>query len=271
MPELPEVETVLRGLVPHIQGATIENVIIRRPQLRWPIPELNLFIKQKTILNMSRRGKYVLIGFDSGTLIVHLGMSGRLCLLTQFTAAQRHDHVDIVFTNQQVLRYTDPRRFGAILWTPDCPSLHPLLSHLGVEPLTNDFTVDYLLQRANNRRVAIKPFIMDSKVVVGVGNIYAAESLFLAGIHPAMPAGALTLVQAIRLVDAIKQVLMLAINQGGTTLKDFVNSEGRPGYFAQTLRVYGRAGLPCFICNELLHASSLGQRSSVFCVNCQLF
>ena len=269
MPELPEVETILRGLTPHIQGATIEKALIRTHQLRWPIPELNPAIRQQIILNVSRRGKYLLVRLKTGTILFHLGMSGRLCLLTDFKPPQRHDHVDIIFTDKQVLRYTDPRRFGAILWTPDCPLQHLLLKNLGVEPLTDDLTCDYLLQRAANRGKAIKSFIMDSKIVVGIGNIYAAESLFLAGIHPAMPAGLLTKIQARRLIDVIKQVLALAITKGGTTLKDFVNSEGRPGYFAQQLLVYGRAGLPCATCEEPLQSSVLGQRSTVFCVHCQ--
>jgi len=269
MPELPEVETVLRGLTPHIQGATIEAVLIRAPQLRWPIPDLNEFVIQQTILHVSRRGKYLLMRLQTGTILFHLGMSGRLCLLTEPTAPKRHDHVDIIFTNKQILRYTDPRRFGAILWTTDCPLQHPLLKHLGVEPLTVDFTADYLLQRVNNRRVPIKPFIMNSKVVVGIGNIYAAESLFLAGIHPAMPVSLLTKIQASRLVDVIQDVLTQAIKKGGTTLKDFVNSEGRPGYFSQQLYVYGRAGLACIVCGNMLQSSVLGQRSTVFCVYCQ--
>lgn len=269
MPELPEVETTLRGLIPHIQGATIDKATVRTPQLRWPIPELNSFISQQTIINMSRRGKYLLLHLKTGTILIHLGMSGRLCLLTDFKPPQRHDHVDITFTNKQIIRYTDPRRFGAILWTSDCPLHHPLLKNLGVEPLTDEFTGDYLLQHASNRRMAIKPFIMDSKIVVGIGNIYAAESLFLAGIHPALPAGLVTKSQAMRLVELTKHVLTQAITKGGTTLKDFVNSDGRPGYFAQQLLVYGRAGLLCVTCNNILQSITLGQRSTVFCPYCQ--
>lgn len=269
MPELPEVETILSGLAPHIQGATIEKAIIRTHQLRWPIPDINPFVSLQTIIDMSRRGKYLSVRLKTGTMLFHLGMSGRLCLLTEHKPPQRHDHVDIVFTDKQVLRYTDPRRFGAILWTRDDPLQHPLLKNLGPEPLSDELTDDYLLQRAANRSKAIKPFIMDSKIVVGIGNIYAAESLFLAGIHPAMPAGLLTKIQARRLIDVIKQVLALAITKGGTTLKDFVNSEGRPGYFAQQLLVYGRAGLPCVTCGETLQSIVLGQRSTVFCAHCQ--
>lgn len=269
MPELPEIETILRGLTPHIQGATIEKAIIRTHQLRWPIPDLNPFISMQTIIDVSRRGKYLLVRLKTGTILFHLGMSGRLCLLTDFRPPQRHDHVDIVFNDKQILRYTDPRRFGAILWTPDCPLQHPLLKNLGVEPLTDELTDDYLLQRTAHRSKAIKPFIMDNKIVVGIGNIYAAESLFLAGIHPAMPAGLLTKIQARRLIDVIKKVLSRAITKGGTTLKDFVNSEGHPGYFAQQLLVYGRAGLPCVTCGETLQSTVLGQRSTVFCAHCQ--
>jgi len=269
MPELPEVETVLRGLKPHIEGATIAAVSIRVPQLRWPIPALNTLLAQQKIYKISRRGKYLLVCLETGTLLIHLGMSGRLCLLTEYQAPQRHDHVDIIFTNDKILRYTDPRRFGAMLWTAEDPSSHPLLKNLGAEPLTDDWNSDYLLQIANHRRVAIKPFIMDSQRVVGIGNIYAAESLFLAGIHPAMPAGCITKNQASRLISATKEVLMLAIQQGGTTLKDFVNSQGAPGYFSQKLRVYGRAGLPCVRCEKILESSQLGQRSTVFCVHCQ--
>lgn len=269
MPELPEVETVLRGLTPHVQGVTLDKAIIRCHQLRWPIPELNSVIAQQPVISLSRRGKYLLIHLANGTLIIHLGMSGRLCLLTEDKLLQKHDHVDILFTNQQRLRYTDPRRFGAILWTAAPPLQHPLLKNLGVEPLTEAFTSEYLHQFATNRRVAIKPFIMDSKIVVGVGNIYAAEALFLAEIHPCMSAGALTLMQAKRLVDAIKHVLASAITQGGTTLKDFVNSEGHPGYFTQRLNVYGRSGLPCVRCENVLQSCTLGQRSTVFCAHCQ--
>ena len=269
MPELPEVETIVQGLKPHLQDATIKQVTIRTPQLRWPIPALNGLLKHQTIRQITRRGKYLLFELPQGTLLIHLGMSGRLCLLPHETPPQRHDHVDLLLTDGRVVRYTDPRRFGAILWTNACPLQHPLLKDLGVEPLTEAFTEAYLLQQTAKRRRAIKPLIMDSKIVVGIGNIYAAESLFLAGIHPAMPAGLLTKTQAARLVPAIKQILERAIAQGGTTLKDFVNGDGRPGYFAQQLEVYGRAGLPCNVCGEPLKSHVLGQRSTVFCEQCQ--
>ncbi len=270
MPELPEVETTLRGLAPHVQGAKIEKVVIRHYRLRWPVPEnFAHSVEQQTVRSIYRRGKYLLLTLDSGSIIIHLGMSGHLCLLDHPGPAKRHDHMDILFSSQKVLRYTDPRRFGSILLTSGDPLEHPLLKDLGVEPLSDAFSAKYLLQRAVNRRIAVKPFIMDSKVVVGVGNIYAAEALFKAGIHPITPAGLLTEEQVMRLVDAIKQILANAIEQGGTTLKDFFNSEGRPGYFKQQLNVYGRRGLPCPVCSKPLQSCVLGQRSTVFCAQCQ--
>lgn len=270
MPELPEVETIMCGLKPHVEGAVIQDVVVRHPRLRWPIPPtLKMDLNQQQISSISRRGKYLLITVKTGTLIIHLGMSGRLCMTTNFIEPRRHDHVDIVFSDQKVLRYHDPRRFGAVLWTEFDPYQHSLLLTLGVEPLEANFTPEYLKQRAIGRRVAVKSFIMDSHVVVGVGNIYAAESLFLAKIHPSTPAGLLNHQQWERLVDAIQHVLQSAIYQGGTTLRDFVNSEGKPGYFAQKLTVYGRAGLPCLQCQTVLKSFKLGQRSTVFCECCQ--
>lgn len=271
MPELPEVETTRAGLLPALQGAIIEEVIVRCSRLRWPIPEqLALIISKQRVLQLTRRAKYLLMHLDTGTVLIHLGMSGHLRLLAPNTVAQKHDHVDVIFNNQVMMRYTDPRRFGALLWCAGDPLAHPLLRHLGVEPLTDDFTGEYLLHRAANRKQAIKAFIMDSKIVVGVGNIYAAEALFLAGIHPKIPALALTQSQAFSLVIAIKHVLKAAIAKGGTTLKDFVNSEGKPGYFTQALQVYGRGGKPCVRCRTLLQSYKQGQRSTVFCPNCQL-
>ena len=236
MPELPEVETILRGLVPYILWAKVDQSIIRCKKLRWPIPEdLNSCIAGQTILELSRRGKYMLFRLETGTLIIHLGMSGRLCFLNNDEPAKKHDHVDIILTQNGMLRYTDPRRFGAILWTTENPAIHPLLSALGVEPLSEDFTAEYLLRCTSNRRMAIKPLIMAGKIVVGVGNIYAAEALFLSGINPSLPANLLTYTQGEKLVAMIQQVLEFSITQGGTTLKDFVNSDGLPGYFAQNL------------------------------------
>lgn len=271
MPELPEVETTMQGLKPYLEGRTIEAVVLRQTQLRWPIPALlEQHLVQRTIGSLSRRAKYLLIPVHPGTLIIHLGMSGSLQIVTRDTAPRRHDHVDIIFSATHLLRYTDPRRFGAILWTDDAVNLHPLLKSLGPEPLGPDFTADYLKRAAANRRIAIKSLIMDSHVVVGVGNIYAAEALFLANIHPLSRAGLLTKQHCLRLVEAIQFVLRRAIKQGGTTLKDFVNSEGKPGYFAQELQVYGRGGLPCRQCATALVSIKLAQRSTVFCKQCQV-
>jgi len=270
MPELPEVETTMCGLKPHLEAAIILDVIVRQKQLRWPIPTtLQSNLNQQTIRHLSRRGKYLLIAVDSGTLIIHLGMSGSLRIVTNDEPIRPHDHVDIVLSDKKILRYHDPRRFGAILWTSHDPSEHPLLISLGVEPLSDDFTPAFLKQKGGRRRLAIKSLIMDSHVVVGIGNIYAAEALFMAKIHPATPAGLLTLQQCERLVVAIKQILHAAIVQGGTTLRDFVNSEGKPGYFAQKLTVYGRAGLPCIHCQTTLSSFKLGQRNTVYCDYCQ--
>lgn len=270
MPELPEVETIMYGLKPHLEGSRIQDVVIRFPQLRWPIPStLKANLTQQKIQHISRRGKYLLITLAKGTLIIHLGMSGRLCMVTNSIAPRRHDHVDIILCDNKILRYHDPRRFGAILWTEEEPYQHALLKSLGVEPLNDNFTADYLKQRAVGRRIAIKSFIMDSHVVVGVGNIYATEALFLAKIHPVTSAGMLTNKQCEDLVLAIQNVLRAAIKQGGTTLKDFVNSEGNPGYFLQKLTVYGRAGLPCVECHAALKSLKLGQRSTVYCEYCQ--
>ncbi len=270
MPELPEVETILCGLKPHFEGATIQDVVVRFPTLRWPIPAtLKNDLVFQHIESLQRRGKYLLMRVNSGTLIIHLGMSGSLCIVQRTTPIKAHDHVDIIFSDEKILRYNDPRRFGAILWTKEDPLEHSLLKSLGVEPLQFDFTAQYLKKKATGRRMPIKSFIMDSHVVVGIGNIYAAESLFLANIHPAMPSGQLTITDCERLVESIQQILQSAINQGGTTLKDYVNSDGKPGYFKQQLNVYGRAGLPCPRCQKSLQRLTLGQRNTVFCGDCQ--
>lgn len=271
MPELPEVETIMRGLRPQLENAVVEDVIIRHHQLRWPIPSnLKRHLSHQKIVELSRRGKYLLIQVTTGTLLIHLGMSGSLRLLQQSALPARHDHLDIILSNNTLLRYNDPRRFGAILWTRDDPLFHPLLKSMGTEPLESTFTGLYLHQKALNRRVSIKPFIMDGKIVTGIGNIYAAEALFLAKIHPTTPAGLMTLQDCERLVASIKHILQAAILQGGTTLKDYVNSEGKPGYFSQKLHVYGRANLPCIVCEQPLCSIQLGQRSTVFCRFCQL-
>lgn len=269
MPELPEVETTIRSLQPHLEQATIQDVMIRQHQLRWAIPKnLRQQLIQQQVILISRRGKYLLFQCSSGTLIIHLGMSGSLRLLPQPSAPRKHDHVDIIF-NQGCLRYTDPRRFGAILWTSANPMQHVLLSKLGVEPLTTAFTADYLYQQTRKRHTAIKVLLMNHHVVVGIGNIYASEALFLSRIHPAMPAHQLTHEQADVLVKQCKRILKKAITRGGTTLRDFSHSDGQPGYFSQQLHVYGRQGLPCSLCQETLQAVVLAQRNSVFCPRCQ--
>ncbi len=271
MPELPEVETIMRGLTPNLEGAIVQDVIVRHHQLRWPIPSnLKTNLSQQKIITLIRRGKYLLIQFTHGTLILHLGMSGSLRIFNCITPPTRHDHIDIIFSHDKVLRYNDPRRFGAVLWTEEDPFNHPLLKSMGIEPLDVKFTGHYLKRKTLNRRVSIKPFIMNSQIVTGIGNIYAAESLFLANIHPKTEAYHLTQSECNRLVESIKKILKSAIDQGGTTLKDFVNSDGKPGYFSQKLHVYGRDGLPCTMCNAPLKSIKLGQRSTVYCEHCQL-
>ncbi|MGI6408119.1 MAG: bifunctional DNA-formamidopyrimidine glycosylase/DNA-(apurinic or apyrimidinic site) lyase [Thiopseudomonas sp.] len=269
MPELPEVETTRRGIEPHLLNQQVERVVVRNGRLRWPVPEdLDVRLSGQRIRKVERRAKYLLIGADAGTLICHLGMSGSLRLVPQGTPAEKHDHVDIELASGQALRYTDPRRFGAMLWS-HAPLSHRLLASLGPEPLSDDFNVDDLYTKARGRKTAIKPFIMDNAVVVGVGNIYASEALFAAGIDPRREAGSVSRKRYAVLVTEIKRVLARAIEQGGTTLKDFVGGDGKPGYFQQQLFVYGRAGQPCLKCGRELSEVRLGQRSSVFCGKCQ--
>lgn len=270
MPELPEVETVKRGLIPELSERVIQKVVIRQYQLRWLIPKsFAKDITGQTIRHLSRRGKYLLIYLDTGALIIHLGMSGCLKVLDLNTPVLKHDHVDIVLNHHKVLRYHDPRRFGAILFTKDCPLQHSLLSSLGLEPLDDNFSGVYLKQKIQNRKAPIKSVIMNHHIVTGVGNIYATEALFLAKIHPEKPACSLTNAQCKQLVIAIQQVLKSAIEKGGTTVKDFVNSEGKPGYFVQELCVYGRNGLSCKQCSAHIQTVRIGQRCSAFCGNCQ--
>ena len=270
MPELPEVETTRRGIEPHIENNKVSKVILRRNTLRWPItPALSKDLPGETIQSVSRRGKYLLLATQKGCLLIHLGMSGSLRIVESSRAAAKHDHVDVVFANNKVLRYTDPRRFGCILWETEPIEAHPLLASLGPEPLEDNFQTDYLFKKSRRRNVAVKTFIMDSKVVVGVGNIYANESLFLAGISPKRSAGKISKPRYEKLVECIQQVLQQAIDVGGTTLKDFTGSDGEPGYFAQSLHVYGRRGEPCHGCNGTLKEIRQGQRSTVYCPQCQ--
>lgn len=270
MPELPEVETSCRGIAAHLHQQTIAEVIIRHYQLRWPISqELPKKLAHQCIQAISRRAKYILIQVPAGTLLIHLGMSGSVRILPQNTPLLKHDHVDLVLANGQCLRFNDPRRFGAMLWVESDPYQHPLLINLGPEPLTEAFTGYYLYTKTRHKNVPIKTLIMDSHIVVGVGNIYANEALFMAGIHPKQAAYQLSQLHCDKLTNAIKQVLASAIKQGGTTLRNFVSSEGKPGYFKQQLYVYGRGGEACKHCLTALVEIRLGQRSTVFCPSCQ--
>ena len=270
MPELPEVETTRRGISPHIIGKKITGITLRNASLRWPIPnDLNEKIQNKKVKSVERRGKYLLLAVANGHVIIHLGMSGSLRIMQNADAPQKHDHLDIHFGKNLALRYNDPRRFGAVLWTDEPLVEHRLLHHLGPEPLTENFNADYLFTRSRKHTQPIKSWIMDSKIVVGVGNIYANESLFNANIHPLKSPQEISLKQYQTLVSEIKRVLSHAIERGGTTLRDFVGGDGKPGYFAQELNVYGRGGLPCLKCNKVLTEKRVAQRSTVYCVECQ--
>lgn len=269
MPELPEVETSRRGISPHIIGSTITDIIIRQPQLRWKIPaDLLVNLKNKQLLSIDRRAKYLLLNFESGTLLIHLGMSGSLRICPLQSPVEKHDHVDFAF-KACLLRYTDPRRFGAILWLGLTPQDCKLLSILGPEPLSDEFTGKYLFELAGKRKLPVKQFIMDQKVVTGVGNIYATEALFTAGISPTRSAGNISLKRYQRLTLEIKVTLEEAIKQGGTTLRDFVGGDGKPGYFQQTLHIYGKTGHNCPKCQTALKSLKLASRNSVYCPKCQ--
>ncbi len=270
MPELPEVETTRRGIQPYVEGRTIERVTIRQPLLRWPVPaRLKTLLPGQRVGRVRRRAKYLLVGLDSGTLILHLGMSGSLRVVDALTEPGPHDHLDLVFTDAGCLRLRDPRRFGAVLWTGRQPEAHRLLKNLGPEPLGEDFTGQYLYRVAKGRRLAVKSLLMDSTVVAGIGNIYANEILFRAGIHPQRACNRISLTRCRNLVAAARAVLQESIHQGGTTLRDFRDQDGRPGYFALRLNVYGRSGEPCPACREPIRQRPVGQRSSFYCVNCQ--
>lgn len=269
MPELPEVETTRRGVEPHSRGHTVEQLVVRDSRLRWPVPEeLPELLRGQVIQAVQRRAKYLLFRFGSGTLLVHLGMSGSLRVVTVTDPPGRHDHIDIILRGGPCLRFNDPRRFGCFLWLPN-GERHPLLAHLGPEPLSDAFNGELLYRRSRGRSGPVKNFIMDARVVVGVGNIYANEALFLAGIRPDRAAGRVSRARYERLSDIVKQVLTSAIDNGGTTLRDFVGGDGKPGYFAQQLYVYGRSGQPCKRCGRVLRERRLSQRTSVYCVTCQ--
>lgn len=269
MPELPEVETTRRGIAPHLEGMQVTGVVLRTPALRWPIPtEIAERLPGQLITAVERRAKYLLLRSEAGTLMLHLGMSGHLRILPASTPPGKHDHLDLVLASGQCLRLNDPRRFGAALWLAPGES-HPLLIELGPEPLSDAFGSARLQQRAKARKTAIKTLIMDNHVVVGVGNIYANEALFLSGIHPARTAGKVSAARLANLAENIQRVLSDAIAQGGTTLRDFLASDGKPGYFQQQLRVYGRTGQPCLVCATPIQQLRQGQRSSFYCPLCQ--
>jgi len=269
MPELPEVETTLRGIAPHLLNQRIERVVIRDPRLRWPVPAEVSRAEGQELVNLQRRGKYLLLGLQQGGLLIHLGMSGSLRVLQHPAAPRKHDHFDLEMQNGVCLRFNDPRRFGAFLWVDGDMRSHELLRHLGPEPLSDDFSAEYLYRNSRGRKLAVKNFIMDGRVVVGVGNIYASEALFMAGIHPQRAAGRVSRQRYEGLAAAIRDVLEHAIRRGGTTLRDFVNSDGAPGYFAQELLVYDRAGSDCFQCGGKIVQKVIGQRSSYYCPVCQ--
>ena len=274
MPELPEVEITRRGLLT-LLNQTVANVVIRNASMRWPIPAHipETLINQK-LLSLKRRAKYILAEFECGTLLLHLGMSGRISLLDRNYPPEKHDHFDISFhgvdgSAGQVLRLRDPRRFGAVLWAGLEPNNHALLAPLGPEPLDDNFNAKYLHVQLKTRSTAIKVAIMHSHLVVGVGNIYASESLFRARIHPETPAKNLTIKQCENLVAEIKSTLNDALNAGGSSLRDFFGVDGNIGYFQQEYFAYGRTDEPCKVCSKPIKCIRLGQRSTFFCQSCQ--
>ncbi len=270
MPELPEVETTLRGIDPFIRKQRIKNIVVRQGRLRHPVNQnINEQLEGKTIRSLQRRAKYLIFELCTGYILIHLGMSGHLRLVPSGLTAGKHDHIDLLLTNALTLRYCDPRRFGLWLYLEDASQLCLFLNNLGPEPLSEAFNVSYMSQRVKNKKLAIKTFIMRNDVVVGVGNIYATESLFIAGIHPKTPAGLLNDADTVRLVRAIKNILRQAIKAGGTSLKDFYGSDGKPGYFTQSLQMYGRSGLPCFKCHTTIPAMKIAGRTSSYCPSCQ--
>lgn len=279
MPELPEVETTRRGLAPHLEGRRVVGVTLRRPDLRWPIPrEIETLLPAQTILSIRRRAKYLLMDTDAGTAIWHLGMSGSMRVLPASTPVQTHDHVDVIIDSSRiegkdralskVLRFNDPRRFGSLLWQPPGET-HALLRDLGPEPLSDDFSGALLFERSRGRKVPVKAFLMDQKIVVGVGNIYAAEALFAAGVSPLRAAGKVSRERYDAIAQAVRDILTYAIARGGTTLRDFISPDGAPGYFEQELSAYGRGGEPCPRCGQPLKQTLLTQRATVWCGHCQ--
>ncbi|RPE80019.1 bifunctional DNA-formamidopyrimidine glycosylase/DNA-(apurinic or apyrimidinic site) lyase [Vulcaniibacterium tengchongense] len=269
MPELPEVETTRRGLAPHVEGRTVAGVVLRRPDLRWPIPpEIARELPGQRIAAVRRRAKYLLLDTAAGSALLHLGMSGSLRVLPADAPVRAHDHVDLALDSGRVLRFNDPRRFGCLLWQPPGQT-HALLAGLGPEPLSEAFDGDYLFALSRGRKAPVKAFLMDQRVVVGVGNIYAAEALFAAGVSPLRPAGRVSRERYRQLAEAIKRILRYAIGRGGTTLRDFLDPDGAPGYFEQELAAYGRGGEPCPRCGRPLKQAAIGQRTTVWCGHCQ--
>lgn len=269
MPELPEVETTRRGLLP-LLGQTVSQVVVRNASLRWPIPaHLPETLQNQPLLELGRRGKYILARFAPGALLLHLGMSGRICLLERDEPPQKHDHFDLHFADGQVLRLRDPRRFGAVLWAGQAPEEHALLKVLGPEPLDDSFSGDWLYRQLRNKSAPIKNAIMDSHLVVGVGNIYASESLFRAAIDPRTAANKVSRNRCEKLVAEIKATLQDALKAGGSSLRDFFGADGNPGYFQQEYFVYGRTDAPCKVCATPIQSIRLGQRSTFYCRRCQ--
>lgn len=270
MPELPEVEATRRGLAPAVVGANVAALRVYDGRLRWPVPpDLAQAVAGRRVDAIDRRGKYLLFRFGGDTMIVHLGMTGSLTLHRRAPALRKHDHVDLVLDSGATVRFHDPRRFGALLWQPGRADAHPLLAHLGPEPFGPAFDAAYLHCALHGRRAAVKTLLMDARVVVGVGNIYAAEALFRAGIRPTAPAGRVSKARIEKLVVCVREVLAESIARGGTTLRDYVGSGGEPGAFQHETRVYGREGLPCRVCGTTIRGVRLGQRASAYCPNCQ--
>lgn len=268
MPELPEVETTKRGITPHLLNHTIQQIIIRQPKLRWMVPDILKTFHDIKVKGLSRRAKYLIIHTEKGDIVGHLGMSGSLRVVDKDLAPSKHDHVDFVLSNGKILRYNDPRRFGAWLWAEKAEDLS-VFKNLGPEPLDESFSGDYLFKQSRQRKMPVKGFLMHNAVVVGVGNIYANETLFLCHIHPQLPANQLSLEECHTLAKTIKAVLEKSIQQGGTTLKDFQQPDGKPGYFAQELLIYGKKGQPCPKCATPIENLVIGQRNSFFCPQCQ--
>jgi formamidopyrimidine-DNA glycosylase len=270
MPELPEVETTRRGLEPHVVGKRIRQVVVRNPNLRWPVPrDLARRLEGEEVRAIRRRGKYLLFDCLAGHLLVHLGMSGKLSIVPAATPARKHDHIDLRLEDANAVRLTDPRRFGAMLWLATPAERHALLAGLGLEPFEKEFTGKALAAFARGRKVAVKQFLMNARVVTGVGNIYASEALFRAGVHPLSPAGRISAARWDRIAKAVRETLLRAVEKGGTTLRDFASTDGSPGYFLAECAVYGREGKPCPRCRAKVKAIRQGQRSTFFCPRCQ--